>query len=264
MRILLSIVFVVVLGLSLQAQKRTYLDANFDPTTKEKAEFYRDVISNENGTATVKDFFIVGQMQMEGSYASAELKQKIGAWNWFHANGQKAEAGIFDKKGKKTGTWKGWHQNGKQEFEGEYKKGASDGQWKWYFDNGQLSAIEDFSSGTKTESTYYNQLGVECNDGRCGDVTAMFKGGEDAFFNYLKSELKYPATAITKSSGQVWVRFKITKRGKIEALKVTKSVSPALDAEALRVIKKMPDWYPSKKHNQPVDVFIEIPLSFTK
>lgn len=247
-----------------QAQQRTYLDANFEPTSQEKAKFYREVSSNPNGTTTVNDFFISGQIQMESSYVSADQTQKTGTWKWYHANGKMAETGSYDKKGKKTGDWKGWHVNGKMEFEGRYKKGISDGIWNWYFDNGQLSAVETYSSGIRSEARYYNQLGVECNDGRCGDVIPMFKGGEEAFFNYLKRELKYPANATSNSSGQVWVKFKITKRGKIEDVTVTKKVSPALDAEAVRVVKNMPDWLPSKKHNQPVDVYIEIPLSFKK
>ena len=44
--------------------------------------------------------------------------------------------------------------------------------------------------------------------------------------------------------------------------KVTKGVSPLLDAEALRVVKSMPAWIPGKQRGQTVRVAFVVPINF--
>jgi len=39
-------------------------------------------------------------------------------------------------------------------------------------------------------------------------------------------------------------------------------VHPLLDAEALRVIKRMPKWKPGKANGEPVNVKYRLPITF--
>lgn len=43
---------------------------------------------------------------------------------------------------------------------------------------------------------------------------------------------------------------------------IVRSVNPSLDAEALRVVKAMPDWMPGKQDGKFVRVKFKVPISF--
>ena len=67
-----------------------------------------------------------------------------------------------------------------------------------------------------------------------------FPGGMKACLEFLYKNITYPAQAIeSKQEGQVVIQFVVTKNGKIIDPKVVKSVSPSLDAEAIRIINLM-------------------------
>jgi TonB family protein len=90
-----------------------------------------------------------------------------------------------------------------------------------------------------------------------------FKGGSDAMASWIISNLKYPAEAVkNKITGKVLVNFTVTWAGKIKNATVSKSVSPLLDAEAIRVISSMPDWKPASQGGKPVDVQYCVPVEF--
>jgi TonB family protein len=50
--------------------------------------------------------------------------------------------------------------------------------------------------------------------------------------------------------------------GYITGVRVVRSVSKALDAEAVRVVSKMPPWIPGKKNGRPVRAEMSIPINF--
>ena len=65
-----------------------------------------------------------------------------------------------------------------------------------------------------------------------------------------------------KEEGRVVVKFLVEKDGRLSHLKVVRSVSPLLDAEALRVIKAMPNWTPGRYEGKPVRVKYNVPIQF--
>ena len=93
------------------------------------------------------------------------------------------------------------------------------------------------------------------------EVKAQFPGGEKAFFNFLARNVKYPTLALEAGKqGRVACLATIGKDGTIKEVEITKSVDPALDAEAIRVIKKMPKWEPAQLAGKAVEY--KIPLGF--
>ncbi len=91
----------------------------------------------------------------------------------------------------------------------------------------------------------------------------LFPGGEEAMMTWILSNTKYPAEAVKeKVSGLVLVSFTITSTGKVQDVRAVRSVYPALDAEAVRVIKSMPDWKPGKQNGKAVDVEFTVPVQF--
>jgi TonB family protein len=90
-----------------------------------------------------------------------------------------------------------------------------------------------------------------------------FIGGKEAMSAWITSNLKYPAEAYNaKITGKVNVSFMVSKTGKIKNVEVAKSVNPALDAEAKRVISSMPDWKPGTQGGKGVDVQYMVPVEF--
>lgn len=82
---------------------------------------------------------------------------------------------------------------------------------------------------------------------------AEFPGGDRTLLDFLKSNLVYPKVAQDSSiQGRVIVRFTIEKDGSITDVEVARSVYPALDEEAVRVVCMMPKWKPATKKGEPI------------
>ncbi len=92
-----------------------------------------------------------------------------------------------------------------------------------------------------------------------------FKGGEPAkeFRIYIAQNLNYPEIAIQDSiSGRVIVQFAVNTEGKVVDAVVVRSVSPAIDKEAIRVVMSSPEWIPGKQRGKAVKVLFTFPINF--
>ena len=90
-----------------------------------------------------------------------------------------------------------------------------------------------------------------------------FPGGVGARMQYLAKNVKYPVEAQRKGQqGNVVVKFTVEKDGSITNSHIVRSISPLLDAEALRVINAMPKWIPGRHHGKAVSVGYVLPVSF--
>ena len=86
---------------------------------------------------------------------------------------------------------------------------------------------------------------------------------QPAVLNYLSKSIVYPAQAVTeKIEGRVMLQFVVSKRGRIKDVEVVKSAHPLLDAEAVRVLERMPRWVPGKKDGKPINVKYALPVTF--
>lgn len=75
--------------------------------------------------------------------------------------------------------------------------------------------------------------------------------------------LKYPEKAIIDGvQGRVMVDFIIEKDGKVSNVRVVKSVSEELDAEAVKVISASPKWKPGRVRGEKVRTSMNIPVEF--
>lgn len=94
-------------------------------------------------------------------------------------------------------------------------------------------------------------------------IMPSYPGGENALLKFIMSETNYPFEARVKNEiGEVLVAFTIGMDGYISGVRVLRSVSPSLDAEAVRVVKKMKPWFPGKKNGVPVRAEMTIPINF--
>lgn len=90
-----------------------------------------------------------------------------------------------------------------------------------------------------------------------------FPGGDAAMYKWLNDNIIYPAAASDEGvQGKVTVQFIVEKDGSISHVQVVRGKHPALDAEAARVIRKMPRWTPGRNNGQPVRVTYHLPVQF--
>ena len=58
------------------------------------------------------------------------------------------------------------------------------------------------------------------------------------------------------------LQFIVNKKGEVKDVKVLRGVNKWLDAEAVRVVKAMPNWKPGLQHGKPVSVIYNLPINF--
>lgn len=95
------------------------------------------------------------------------------------------------------------------------------------------------------------------------DSMPEFPGGEAALKKYIAEHIKYPPEFYEKGiEGTVYVTFIIDKSGKVIKPKIARGVIPALDKEAIRVVKSFPDWKPGRQDGLTVNVSRTLPIYF--
>ncbi|MBR5374017.1 MAG: energy transducer TonB [Paludibacteraceae bacterium] len=92
---------------------------------------------------------------------------------------------------------------------------------------------------------------------------ATFPGGMEALNAYMLSNLAYPQIAIDEGiEGTVIVKFTVKADGRVAKVKVVRGVDPAIDNEALRVVRSMPLWIPGTSNkNKTYTIPIEFVLN---
>ena len=97
----------------------------------------------------------------------------------------------------------------------------------------------------------------------CVEQMPSFPGGTQKLKEFIEENLRYPKELEESCvQGRVIVRFIVERNGKLSNVKVVKSVHPALDKEAIRIVKLMPRWIPGRQNGITVRVKCYIPIIF--
>lgn len=140
-------------------------------------------------------------------------------------------------------------------------------------DKGGVKAVQDevlTADAVAADSLRGRVSGVAVGKAKDGDgvfdvveVMPSFPGGVNAMMKYLRENIKYPAEAAKAGiEGKVIVQFVVGKDGTVRDVKPIGSVSPALDAEAVRVVAAMPKWTPGYQRGEAVNVRYVLPVYF--
>lgn len=90
-----------------------------------------------------------------------------------------------------------------------------------------------------------------------------FPGGDKAMMEFIYGNIVYPEIAKENNiQGRVVLRFCVTYKGGVDQVQLIKGVDPALNDEAIRVIKMLPAWKPGKQGGKPVNVWYSVPVTF--
>lgn len=90
-----------------------------------------------------------------------------------------------------------------------------------------------------------------------------FPGGELELRKHIATNIQYPEICKENGiQGRVFIQFVVDEKGGVRNVKVMRGVDPALDAEAVRVIKALPKFKPGKQRGKPVRVSYTVPVNF--
>ena len=98
------------------SQTLEYYDNNWEPTSKERAAYYREITYDENRkpVGLVRDYYTTGELQFEGRMISVNPDTLDGNCTWYYKNGQKSEEAIY-RQGAIVEGPRNWSENGKEE-----------------------------------------------------------------------------------------------------------------------------------------------------
>ena len=89
------------------------------------------------------------------------------------------------------------------------------------------------------------------------------KGGYNAFYQYIKKTLRYPAQARRMGiEGKVFVQFVVSEDGSLSEVKAIKGIGAGCDEEAVRIVKNAPKWNPPRQRGKPVQQRIIVTIVF--
>lgn len=163
--ILLTLITLSIFG---QDTITTYFFDDWTPTTRGRATYYREAVKNEK-VYVVKDYFINGDIQMEGVFKDADCKFKQGDFRYYFENGNVDSKGSYENS-KKSGKWEYFHENGNKKSFGLYKKNEKVGPWLYYsedsvetlncfYKKGKKEGLSDshYASGSQNEKGNYKK-----------------------------------------------------------------------------------------------------------
>lgn len=128
-----------------------------------------------------------------------------------------------------------------------------------------LDACVQKQNPSKHDDTTHETVHLNANVPFADDsfVRPSFPGGEKQFENYLVKNIHYPDSSLKHHvHGKVYLDFVVEKDGSIGNIRVFKSVSKDIDAEAIRVLKNSPKWTPGTHQGKPDSVYYRIPINF--
>jgi TonB family protein len=285
--IIITLLILISSGLRAQDTLVSYIDIKEKKVKKRHAVFTKKVWSDNHKLWTVEIASLSGQIKEIKHYKSKKLKEltgsylsyyknrnkrsegkylkgkKFDSWTWWYKNGQLKRQGVYSAKGNKTGKWKSCYANGQKNYDGVYVDDEYHGEWKWYFENGQMSAREVYDNGKIEDIEFWNEAGLKFEQGFEIERKANFPGGDECLKFFISENIVYPKSLLKdKIQGRVVVSLVVGKDGRIGNVRVAKSVNKLLDKEAIRLVKKMPNWIPGKQHNRFVKMAYTIPINF--
>ncbi|SEN94147.1 TonB family C-terminal domain-containing protein [Mucilaginibacter gossypiicola] len=88
-----------------------------------------------------------------------------------------------------------------------------------------------------------------------------FRGGNNAFHEFLNKNLKWPES-VSGGEGIVTISFFVESDGRLTDVKVVKGMSDPFNKEALRVIKLSERWIPAMRDGHFIKSKYTVPIQF--
>ncbi|RZK22649.1 MAG: TonB family protein [Hymenobacter sp.] len=222
--------------------KTEYLDADFHVLSSSAgAQYRRETEYRDSVSGSVNQYLLTGQRYSTAAYE--HLPKNIA-----------------------HGTFESWHANGQLATHEDYTHGQLSGERRLYYATGQLKRYEQYQDGQRTAGECYTEQGqpLAFSEYEVLPVYPEGLGDERAIVLAIARRIQYPPAALAAGvQGQVFVKFMVTKEGRVEQVEVVKGVLPALDAETVRAVQQLRSFKPGLQDGEPVAFSFTVPVSYT-
>jgi antitoxin component YwqK of YwqJK toxin-antitoxin module len=145
--------------------------------------------------------------------------------------------------------------------EGPVKKGLKEGEWKGYSSPEKVHYTEVFKKGRLVSGTGTDTAG-HISSYTVRMIPPKFVNS-NTNLKLLNTHLIYPPDVKTDlKEDVVYVRATVEKDGSMSNFAIDKSISPAADAAAIEVIKRLPQWIPGYKFGKIERFDYALPVNF--
>jgi TonB family protein len=256
------LLFLLVLTAPVCAQDfdTTYLSGS-SAVAKDNAEAYRLVSRMPvDGYYLVREFDMKGSLKAQGGSIRRDSVALEGYVIRYKPGVGKSSEGAIEA-GRQQGLWRYYYpETGRTKRDVTYVDGIKDGRLKSYYPDGSLKRDQVFQDDLAVSGDCYKPNGKMWT---CSPyyVLPEFPGDVRVF---LADKLRYPDSAFKAGIvGRVVVKFIMEEDGRINGVKVGRSVHPLLDKEAMRVTWLMPRWKPALEDDEPVKSYFSLPMKFS-
>lgn len=222
----------------------------------------KKAVNKYNGGSLIgeqQEFFPNGKLYIAENHLSA--KEKPFPTNVYIISNYDSLGTALVTNGE--GKFKRYDANFKQiAEEGNVKGGKPDGEWKLI--QGDLTFLEVYSNGKLVSGKSTNKSGEVKTYTEVGTLPS-YPGGTEEYLKFLAKNIRYPYNEGRKiTKGKVIALFMVEKDGSITNTTVIQSLTPGLDAEAIRVINQMPNkWIPATLRGVPVRTHYTATINFS-
>ena len=124
---------------------------------------------------------------------------------------------------------------------------------------GQTKEMKDGRLLSKADGPEHGKTFLERLDRQPSFQGKEGQEGAKAFSKWVNEHVKRPANG---EKGTVVVDYAIGRNGKVQEVQLKRGATPALDAEAVRVVKSAPKWKPAKYDGVPVRLTAYVTVVF--
>lgn len=150
----------------------------------------------------------------------------------------------------------------KHTAQGSLLKGFKHGKWKGTDPATYLKYEEEFIKGRMIEGNSTDSTGATYPY-RQIHISPSPSLGMEAFFAYIRNNLKYPTAARRHNvEGVVYLEFWVEETGLIANAKIYRKLGYGCDEEALRVLSNAPKWNPGQRRGVPSRMKMILPIRF--
>lgn len=141
---------------------------------------------------------------------------------------------------------------------GKIKNGLRDSIWTGINNEHKFRFTETYENGLLKSGTSIDSKNISHNYKKVMQQPESEKGMKD-FYTYVMKNFKIPEEE--SINGKVMVAFLIDENAKIVEAKIEKSLHPAVDDEALRIIHAYPNWKVAELRGVKIKAWLRLPIS---
>ncbi len=181
---------------------------------------------------------------------------------------------TYYNKGEKNGEYERYNPLGNVMVSGVFDKDKRVGAWATMDVKGKIIQVTDYGDKGDQEQVYdtfsWAEDMIDLPDSLANrqvflkvEEKPSFPGGNKEWSMFLRDNLNDPEEAKrNKYNGAVYLTFAVLKNGLVANPVVVESPHPSLTKEALRVLRKSPNWNPGTSDGEPIDSEMQIRIVF--